>query len=389
MSRSTVRIILLSFLLFAGLSEGAMAVNDYIFPQIAFGTYGNMSYRTRFTIAGDGDVWIYFFAADGSPLPITMSSGEMLSLNGTNSSFYGDFQDETVTCMSSGSGTLDMGWAWIRSEKPLYVVSCSYGIYLTDTPDPPMEFEVAVSPSRPATDTWVEAVVRSDDPLPGLITDMSFAIANPNSDPIIVTARVFTSQGPQDKNINIPARGQTADYLRLLFPELGPYKDVVNFYSRHTFCLMAIRTTSHPDRTVYTSIPSSPRTDQIHETKFEQEPNNSLNTADPIGSLPAVATGSFCQATDDDIFVVSLQNGQTITACLLDHIFGIVSDQDVYLDLLDDVGSVLTTGASLWGFGDQDFTYTATRTGNFFVRVTGTPKSGSYPAEYTLLLQTN
>lgn len=132
----------------------------------------------------------------------------------------------------------------------------------------------------------------------------------------------------------------------------------------------------------------------LDPTIIEVEPNNSIDEATPVESLPVSLSGVLHRSGEVDTYSVSLSQGQTLVASVDAHeTFG--SPMDAVLQLLDERGFVLQQNDDDHGF-DPLIVAPIERTGTYFVRVfcfPATPNStinfaGGSDHHYRLTLST-
>lgn len=116
-------------------------------------------------------------------------------------------------------------------------------------------------------------------------------------------------------------------------------------------------------------------------TIAESEPNNTLEKEQKV-TLPALIHG-VVTGGDYDVFGFHAEAGQILIFDLLARRAG--SSLDATLTLLDDRGNELDFNDDYYIHKDPRLTFSAPRTGGYFVRVSGTSESGSADSTYRLI----
>jgi hypothetical protein len=107
----------------------------------------------------------------------------------------------------------------------------------------------------------------------------------------------------------------------------------------------------------------------------ESEPNNDLDGAQKLETLPAIVNGRFDKGDDVDTYRVHLDSGQTLVASVDSYV--LASPVDAVLRLLDARGVEVAFNHDDGRTLDPELAYTAPRAGNYFLQAFGF----NYPAD--------
>lgn len=364
--------------------------SEYIFPEVADGKSSNQVYMTTFllnNVLDSRNTIVVSFFQSGSPWTLGLRSHDRADITGRSSSFTIVLEPrETVNIFTAAEDPITVGWAKIQSTAPLDV-SEIFSVFRSDLNPQMITSEAGVLPSPTSAQFSFEANYSPDETVGGTLANTGYAIANPNSSAVTVTARLFSRTGVllSEKLIPLNPNAQLAEYVNQRFSDVslsGHFHGTLRLSSDANVAVCALRDSSSPNGDVFSTVAVNSDLTLGYHIVNDREPNNGTGSAQQI-SLPAEIIGSknaADNASDADYFAVSLQAGQTLYVMAVADIIGSAYDGDIYLR--DSAGNQIGARYDYWanGLRDPGFSYTVTTAGTYYIHIasrTGTNTSGA------------
>jgi len=227
----------------------------------------------------------------------------------------------------------------------------------------------------------------------GVDVNTGYAIANPNTIAAEVTAGIYNGEGAQLDSLSftLAPRGHAAKFINELFEEidLSDFRGVVRLSSTVPIAALAMREAKRLERTVYSTIPVLPDSDDVISVDYDREPNSNVDTAitiQPDSQIYGTVSSAASPGGGPDYYKIQVTAGQRIAVVLLAGSLG--SPLFPSLSIRNESNAVLSGGETLFtGARDLKVEHTATTGGVYFICVQTTGISDSRRAFYRLFVR--
>ncbi len=308
--------------------------SDYYFPQVADGVSGNTSYTSSFLISNpqsqSNTVTFRFFLPNSPAWLVNLKCLERPELTGRFTTLTFTLSpSESLRLNTAGGGNLATGWAKVESGMPL---NFSEIIDVAGaSPGSAPHSEVSVLPAPVNTQFSFLATESVDEPVSGTNIDTGFALLNPGNGPALITVNLYSHFGVflSQRLITLLPGYQIAQFVSQLFNDVDfaaqkQFHGIVRFSSNVNLSVLALRQT-YGNSSILSSIAVNPDSDIGLNVTYDVEPNDSLATAQPIGTMPAMVFGTINSQSDGpdvDTFSVLLKSGTVLYVIVLTDMIG-------------------------------------------------------------------
>ncbi len=376
----------------------------YLFPQVADGIAGSNFFFTQFFFNNPStssvSVTMTFTLPGGTAWNIDFRGYDIVPNQVGAVVTFTIPAGKTAHFYTGATTALNSGWVKVQTSGPVevsevfdYVIQSGFQLIS----------ETGVLPGPLSTEFSFDADVSLGSTLPGNLTNTGLAIANPSPVAAVVTATLLNQAGTQvsQKTINLGGLGQTALFLNALFTDAlppsksadqdtitGVFHGTVRLSSNVNVAVLVLRDNFVNGGEEYSSIALNSDFSLKYNIFYDIEPNDDLNTAQPI-TLPARIIGTMITPAgnaDQDCFSFNLTAGQILSVFVVADILGsplndtiqIYNPAKVSVAYVDDFST---------GLYDPFVSYTAPTTGTYYITHASTGGTSSRSSHYELLVR--